>query len=122
MEDRRAIVRTRVRRAAEIVVGDRAPAKIRCVLRDLTSAGACIALDCPYEMPDTFELTLDRGRSLRPFARPARRFVRDAGACRGKQRGRRRMTAGRVDRDVGMNRISLAAEAAAARGGCAGRP
>jgi hypothetical protein len=66
MEDRRAIVRTRVRRAAEIVVGDRAPAKIRCVLRDLTSAGACIALDCPYEMPDTFELTLDRGRSLRP--------------------------------------------------------
>jgi len=66
MEERRAIVRTRVRRAAEIVLGADAPAKIRCMLRDLTSAGACIALECPYEMPDTFELTLDRGRSLRP--------------------------------------------------------
>jgi hypothetical protein len=55
-----------VRRAAEIVLGGRAPAKIHCMLRDVTSAGACIGLTCPYEMPDTFELTLDHGRSLRP--------------------------------------------------------
>ena len=66
MEERRAIVRTRVRRDAEIVLGGRAGAKVHCTLRDLTNAGACIALPSPHEMPDTFELTLDHGRSLRP--------------------------------------------------------
>lgn len=65
MEERRAIVRTRVRRDAEIVLGGRAGEKIQCTLRDLTNAGACIALPRPHEMPDTFELTLDHGRSLR---------------------------------------------------------
>jgi methyl-accepting chemotaxis protein len=66
MEERRAIVRTRVHRDAEIVLGGRMAEKVQCLLRDLTNAGACIALACPHEMPDTFELTLDRGRSLRP--------------------------------------------------------
>ncbi|HEY1540811.1 MAG TPA: PilZ domain-containing protein [Xanthobacteraceae bacterium] len=66
MEERRAIVRTRVRREAEIMLGGRAGERVQCMLRDLTSAGACIALSSPHEMPDTFELTLDHGRSLRP--------------------------------------------------------
>src|SRR5690348_8695887 len=66
MEERRAIVRTRMQRDAEIVLGGRAGKKIRCTLRDLTNAGACIVLASPHEMPDTFELTLDHGRSLRP--------------------------------------------------------
>ena len=66
MGERRAIVRTRVHRDAEIVLSGRAAGKIQCTLRDLTNAGACIALACPAEMPDTFELTLDHGRSLRP--------------------------------------------------------
>jgi hypothetical protein len=65
MQERRAIARTRVERDAEIVLGGRAVEKVACMLRDLTSAGACIALAGPYEMPDTFELTLDHGRSLR---------------------------------------------------------
>ena len=66
MKERRAIVRTRVRREAEIVLGGRAAEKVQCMLRNLTNAGACIALACPYDLPDTFELTLDHGRSLRP--------------------------------------------------------
>ncbi len=66
MQERRAIVRTRVHRDAEIVLRGRMAEKVQCTLRDLTNAGACIALACPYTMPDTFELTLDHGRSLRP--------------------------------------------------------
>jgi|SRR6185503_14213105 len=66
MQERRAIVRTRVNRNAEIVLGGHMAEKVQCTLRDLTNAGACIALACPYAMPDTFELTLDHGRSLRP--------------------------------------------------------
>jgi hypothetical protein len=65
MEERRAIVRTRIQRDAEIVLGGRAGEKIHCTLCDLTNAGACITLERPYEMPDTFALTLDHGRSLR---------------------------------------------------------
>ncbi len=66
MEERRAIVRTRVRRNAELVIDRQAVERVQCTLRDLTNAGACIALASPHQVPDTFELTLDHGRSLRP--------------------------------------------------------
>jgi hypothetical protein len=66
MQERRAIARTRVHRDAEIMFGGHAAEKIPCTLRDLTSAGACIALARPDTVPDTFELTLDHGHSLRP--------------------------------------------------------
>jgi hypothetical protein len=69
MFERRSVARTRVRRNAEIVLGRRAPAAattVPCTLRDLTSLGACLTLASSDRVPDTFELTLDRGRSLRP--------------------------------------------------------
>ena len=65
MKERRAVVRTRVEREAEIVFGGRGAEAIPCTLRDLTSGGACIALPSTQQVPDMFELTLDRGRSLR---------------------------------------------------------
>jgi len=65
MEERRAMARTRVRRSAELVIDQRTVERIPCVLRDLTGAGACIALERPHRVPDIFELTLDHGRSLR---------------------------------------------------------
>jgi hypothetical protein len=65
MQERRAIARTRVARGAEIVIDRRAAAPIPCMLRDLTNAGACIALAGAGQVPDTFELTLDHGRSMR---------------------------------------------------------
>ena len=66
MDERRWVTRTRVRRDAEIVVGGRAPTKVQCALVDLTSTGACLTLSSTYRVPDTFELTLDHGRSRRP--------------------------------------------------------
>ena len=69
MLERRSVARTRVRRNAEIVVSRRASAAaatVPCTLRDLTSIGACLSLAPTDRVPDTFELTLDRGRSLRP--------------------------------------------------------
>lgn len=68
MLERRAVARTRVRRNAEIVLSRRpsAAATLPCLLRDLTSIGACLSVAGPDRVPDTFELTLDRGRSLRP--------------------------------------------------------
>jgi hypothetical protein len=65
MEERRAVVRTRVRRNAELVIDQRTVERVPCTLRDLTSVGACIALASTDRVPDTFELTLDHGRSLR---------------------------------------------------------
>jgi PilZ domain-containing protein len=65
MEERRAIVRTRIQRSAELVIDRHAAERIPCMLRDVTNAGACITLERPDQVPDTFELTLDHGRSLR---------------------------------------------------------
>jgi len=69
MMERRSVARTRVRRNAEIVLSRRASATaatMPCTLRDLTSLGACLTIASTDRVPDTFELTLDRGRSLRP--------------------------------------------------------
>lgn len=64
--DRRSIARTRIRRNAEIVVKRRDVDLVQCTLQNLTSTGACLSLPSTYEVPDTFELTFDGGRSLRP--------------------------------------------------------
>ncbi len=66
MNDRRDVARTRVRRNAEIVIIRRGATKVQCTLQDLTSTGACLTLASTYQVPDTFELTFDRGRSRRP--------------------------------------------------------
>jgi hypothetical protein len=65
MDERRDVARTRLRRNAEIVVDRRTPERVQCTLQDLTSTGACLTLASTYRVPDTFELTLDQGRSRR---------------------------------------------------------
>ncbi len=66
MDERRGVARTRIRRNAEIVVIRRGATKMQCTLQDLTSTGACLTLPSTYQVPDTFELTFDHGRSNRP--------------------------------------------------------
>src|SRR5215472_10376354 len=66
MDERRGVARTRIRHNAEIVVAHRGATKMQCTLHDLTSTGACLTLASTYQVPDTFELTFDRGRSSRP--------------------------------------------------------
>lgn len=66
MDERRNVARTRIRRNAEIVVIRRDAAKVQCTLQDLTSTGACLTLASTYRVPDTFDLTFDKGRSRRP--------------------------------------------------------
>jgi len=66
MTERRDVARTRVRHDAEIVITRRGATKMQCTLHDLTSTGACLTLAGASEVPDTFELTFDRGRSHRP--------------------------------------------------------
>ena len=68
MLERRSVARTRIRRNAEIVLSRRATAPaatMPCTLRDVTSVGACLSVAPTDRVPDTFQLTLDRGRSLR---------------------------------------------------------
>ncbi len=64
--ERRSVTRTRVQRNAQLVVSDGAAKKLQCTLQDLTSTGACLSLASTSRVPDTFELTLDGGRSCRP--------------------------------------------------------
>ena len=66
MSERRDVTRTRIRRNAEIVVVRRGADKVQVTLQNLTSTGACLTLASTYKVPDTFELTFDRGRSSRP--------------------------------------------------------
>jgi hypothetical protein len=66
MNERRGVGRTRIRRNAEIVVIRRGATTMQCTLQDLTSTGACLTLPSTCQVPDTFELTFDRGRSNRP--------------------------------------------------------
>ena len=66
MNERRGVGRTRIRHNAEIVVARRGAEKLQCTLHDLTSTGACLTLVTTHQVPDTFELTFDKGRSRRP--------------------------------------------------------
>lgn len=66
MNERRGVGRTRIRHNAEIVVTLRGATTLPCTLQDLTSTGACLTLAGTHQVPDTFELTFDRGRSHRP--------------------------------------------------------
>ena len=66
MDERRSVARTRIRHNAEIVVERRTAETLQCTLQNLTSTGACLTLASTYRVPDTFELTFDRGRSRRP--------------------------------------------------------
>jgi hypothetical protein len=66
MDERRSMGRTRILHNAEIVIDRRAAAKVQCTLQNLTNTGACLTLASTYQVPDTFDLTFDKGRSRRP--------------------------------------------------------
>jgi hypothetical protein len=66
MTERRDVTRTRIRRNAEIVVGERSASTLKCTVHNLTSTGASLTLAGTHQVPDAFELTFDRGRSRRP--------------------------------------------------------
>ena len=57
-QDRRNAARRRVLRSAQIIFNDRA-AVIDCVIRDLSERGACIKVESPWGIPDSFELVLE---------------------------------------------------------------
>ena len=39
---------------------------VGCVVRSLTNVGARIAIPSSFELPETFNMTFDGGRSIRP--------------------------------------------------------
>jgi methyl-accepting chemotaxis protein len=65
MSERRNMQRTRVSRNAQIVLTQPSN-KVHCTLHDLTNTGARLSVASTSQVPDTFELTLDQGRSRRP--------------------------------------------------------
>ena len=62
MPERRRVQRTRVFKSAKIFSGQ----SIRdCVVRDISTLGACLSLISTAYIPDTFDLSFDAGRTLR---------------------------------------------------------
>ena len=57
-QDRRNAARRRVLKRAQIIFNDRARV-IDCAIRDLSERGACIKVESPWGIPDSFELVLE---------------------------------------------------------------
>jgi hypothetical protein len=102
MYERRSIQRTKVLKNAEIVFG--ASGRVHCTLLDLSDHGACLSVASTSTLPDTFDLTFDRGLSHRPCrvawrteARIGVAFVRDGAGDGGADdaQGERRAAGGR---------------------------
>jgi hypothetical protein len=64
MQERRKLTRTRVLKGAKILLGK--SSVIDCVARDLTNKGAGLQVANTYGLPETLDLTLDAGHSIRP--------------------------------------------------------
>jgi hypothetical protein len=63
MPERRRVQRTSVFKSAKIMSNQ----SVRdCIVRDISKLGACLALISTTSIPDTFDLTFDAGRTLRP--------------------------------------------------------
>ena len=58
MEERRANSRTRVLKAGQLVLSDKAP-KLECSVRNLSATGACLQLSSTYGLPRNFDLIFD---------------------------------------------------------------
>jgi PilZ domain len=63
MAERRRFPRTKVYRAAKLLVGGRS--MLSCVVRDVSSHGACLHLESTADVPNEFDLFFDAGRTLR---------------------------------------------------------
>src|SRR5437588_12436628 len=64
MFERRGIQRTRVSKAAKIILDDRS--LVDCTVRDLTNVGAAMHVPSAAGILTVFSLSFDRGRSSRP--------------------------------------------------------
>ena len=63
MQERRKLTRTRVLKGAKILLGK--SSVIDCVARDLTNKGAGLDVPNTIGLPETVDLTLDAGHSIR---------------------------------------------------------
>ncbi|MGH6771221.1 MAG: PilZ domain-containing protein [Xanthobacteraceae bacterium] len=60
MAERRKVPRHKTYKAARIAF-DEWRAAITCLVKNLSGAGACIAVESPIGIPDTFDLVFDSG-------------------------------------------------------------
>jgi hypothetical protein len=63
MQERRKLTRTRVLKGAKMLLGK--SSVIDCVARDLTNNGAGLEVANTIGLPETVDLTLDAGHSIR---------------------------------------------------------
>ena len=63
MQERRKLTRTRVLKGAKMLLGK--SSVIDCVARDLTNKGAGLDIPNTSGLPETVDLTLDAGHSIR---------------------------------------------------------
>ena len=63
MQERRKVTRTRVLKRAKMLLGNFSV--VDCVARDLTNSGAGLQIPSANELPESLDLTLDDGRSIR---------------------------------------------------------
>jgi hypothetical protein len=63
MQERRKITRTRVLKGAKMLLGK--SSAIDCVARDLTNSGAGLQVPSTNELPESLDLTLDKGHTIR---------------------------------------------------------
>ncbi len=64
MDERRRVQRTRVLKAAKIIINDRASV-FDCTVRDITNLGACLQLSSSVGIPNSFDLIFDSIHSSR---------------------------------------------------------
>jgi hypothetical protein len=63
MHERRKVARTRVLKVAKMLIGD--TSVIDCVARDLTNGGASLQIPNTNDLPESLDLTLDAGHTIR---------------------------------------------------------
>ena len=63
MQERRKVTRTRVLKGAKMLLGK--SSVIDCVARDLTNSGAGLQVPGTDELPESLDLTLDAGLTIR---------------------------------------------------------
>jgi hypothetical protein len=61
VQEKRATLRKRVLKTAQIILSDKAP-KLDCAVRNLSSVGACLQVSTTYGLPVTFDVVLDGAR------------------------------------------------------------
>ena len=76
MQERRKVTRSRVLKGAKIIIGS--ASTLDCVVRNVTNSGARIQIANTVDLPETLDLTLDAGFTIRP-CRVAWRSVTETG-------------------------------------------